>query len=177
MERLRQRAKKMWKKQVFFLKYVCTSLSKMASHVLERYILLQLTTSSLTDTWLLVATWPLTCFMNNGTLEGKSTHAVLFHEAIFYQPRKKSSLRKISGVFFCEWEIKIDSLSLLFLWFFLQLRPHKEIVWKAFTLCNWILLSVKRQTLESFSDKREYSEYFWVDKKKDIKGTTQQKFR
>ena len=30
--------------------------------------------------------------MNNGTLlrkGGKSTHAVLFHEAIFYQPRKK----------------------------------------------------------------------------------------
>ena len=33
--------------------------------------------------------------MNNGTLlrkGGKSTHAVLFHEAIFYQPRKNTPL-------------------------------------------------------------------------------------
>ena len=111
MARLRQSRKKRWKKGAMFsleLQVLCTTINAVAYKELIR-------------DWL--ATHSLS--MNNGTLlrkGGKSTHAVLFHEAIFYQPRKKHTTLhvcwKISYAFFFwgTWEIKIDSL--LFLCFY-----------------------------------------------------------
>ena len=79
MARLRQSKKiKRGEKALFSLELqvLCTTINAVAYKELIR-------------DWL--ATHSLS--MNNGTLlrkGGKSTHAVLFHEAIFYQPRKKT---------------------------------------------------------------------------------------